>query len=113
MVEEVMPKQKWYDFETFYSCAVKAETFFDKHTGQYPSNTMSVGWAFDGFASLYEVTHNPADLAAAEAVADYSIFYQAVWAPPYIVTAYPFGGFSSQNSDAEWLDQRSQSFPRI
>jgi len=110
MLEEVMPREKWYDFETFYSCAIKPETFFDKYTGQYPANTMSVYWAIDGFASLYEATQDQTWLDAAEACADYSIFYQAVWAPHYIITAYPFGGFSSQNSDDEWLDQRSNRF---
>jgi hypothetical protein len=110
MTKEVMPRQKWYDFETFYSCAVKPETFFDARTGQYPANTMAVLWALNGFASLYDVTRNKEYLTSGEAVADYSIFYQAVWAPHYIVTAYPFGGFSSQNSDAEWLDQRSHRF---
>ena len=110
MISEVMPHQKWYDFETFYSCAVKAETFYDHRTGQYPANNMSTSWALEGFASLYEVTQKKEYLVAAEAAADYSLFYQAVWAPNYIVTAYPFGGFSSQNSDAEWLDQRSHRF---
>ena len=110
MVKEVMPHQKWYDFETFYSCAVKAESFYDSRTNQYPANNMSTSWALEGFASLYEVTQKKEYLAAAEASADYSLFYQAVWAPNYIVTAYPFGGFSSQNSDAEWLDQRSHRF---
>jgi len=110
MMEEVMPHQKWYDFETFYSCAVKAETFFDTRTGQYPANNMSMSWALEGFASLYEVTMNQTYLKSAQAIADYSIFYQAIWAPHYIITAYPFGGFSSQNSDAEWLDQRSHRF---
>jgi hypothetical protein len=110
ITQEVLPKQKWYDFETFYSCAIKPESFFDPRTGQYPANTMSVCWAMQGFSSLYEVTHEKAYLETAEAIADYSLFYQAVWAPHYIITAYPFGGFSSQNSDAEWLDQRSHLF---
>jgi len=110
MTEEVIPHQKWYDFETFYSCAVKKETFFDERTGQYPANNMAASWALEGFASLYDVTHSPAYLKTGEAVADYSIFYQAVWAPHYIITAYPYGGFSSQNSDAEWLVQRSHRF---
>jgi hypothetical protein len=110
MIREVMPHQKWYDFETFYSCAVKPETFYDARTGQYPANNMSTSWALEGFASLYEATQNKEYLSAAEAAADYSLFYQAIWSPPYIYTAYPFGGFSSQNSDAEWLDQRSHRF---
>jgi hypothetical protein len=110
MTEKILPRQKWYDFETFYSCAVKPESFFDYRTGQYPANTMSVFWAIEGFTSLYEVTGHQEYLKTAEAIADYSIFYQAVWAPDYIITAYPYGGFSSQNSDAEWLDQRSHLF---
>jgi hypothetical protein len=110
MIADVMPREKWYDFETFYSCAIKPETFFDPYTGQYPANTMSVYWAIDGFASLYEAEQDKTWLDAAEACADYSIFYQAVWAPHFIITAYPFGGFSSQNSDGEWLDQRSNRF---
>jgi len=110
ITDEVLPLQKWYDFETFYSCAVKKETFFDERTGQFPANNMAISWALEGFASLYDITNNPAYLKSAESIADYSIFYQAVWAPHYITTAYPFGGFSSQNSDAEWLDQRSHRF---
>ena len=110
LTAEVLPMQKWYDFETFYSCAVKAETFFDECTGQFPANNMSVSWAMEGFASLFDITQNKTYLKSAEAIADYSIFYQAVWAPNYIITAYPFGGYSSQNSDAEWLDQRSNRF---
>jgi hypothetical protein len=110
MTEQVIPHQKWYDFETFYSCASKPETFYDPRTGQYPANNMSVSWALEGFASLYNATSKDEYLKTAEAAADYSIFYQAVWAPHYIITAYPFGGFSSQNSDAEWLDQRSHRF---
>jgi hypothetical protein len=105
MMKEVMPHQKWYDFETFYSCSVKPETFFDAFTGQWPANSLSVGWAIDGFSSLYEVSHHKDYLSAAVAIADYSLFYQAVWAPNYIVTAYPFGGFSSQKPmDWQGLD---------
>ena len=49
-------------------------------------------------------------LDAAEAVADFSGLFQAVWAPEYIITAYPFGGLSSQLGDSEWLDQRAHRF---
>ena len=30
---EVLPGQRWTDFEAHYSCAVKPETFFDERTG--------------------------------------------------------------------------------
>ena len=113
LIDDVMPQQKWVDFEALYSCAVKAETFFDPRTGQPPRNAMSMSWALQGFVSLYEVTGESHYLEAAEAVADYASLLQTVWAPHYIITAYPFGGFSSQIGDAEWLDQRDHRFAGI
>jgi len=113
LLDEVLPTQRWVDFEALYSCAVKAETFYDERTGQPPRNAMAMSWALQGFVSLYEVTHKHEYLDAAEAVADYAGLLQTVWAPHYIITAYPFGGFSSQIGDAEWLDQRDHRFAGI
>ncbi len=110
LLDEVMPHQRWADFEAYYSCAVKPETYFDARTGQWPCNTMSTSWALQGFLSLYEATQDKQYLDAAEAVADFASLFQAVWVPNYVVTAYPFGGLSSQLGDAEWLDQRAHRF---
>ena len=110
MTGQVMPHQRWVDFEALYSCARKPETFFDVRTGQGPCNIMSISWALQGFLSLYEATHESQYLDGAEAVADFASLFQAVWAPNYITTAYPFGGLSSQLGDAEWLDQRAHRF---
>lgn len=107
---EIMPHQRWYDFETFYSCSIKPENFFDPFTGQWPQCTLSMLWAIDGLAALNEATGKPKYLADAEAVADLAGFFQAVWQPHFIITAYAFGGFRSQNSDAEWLDMRQALF---
>ena len=109
----MLPTQRWVDFEALYSCAVKAETFHDERTGQPPRNAMAMSWALQGFVSMYETTGEPEYLDAAEAVADYAVLLQTVWAPHYIITAYPFGGFSSQIGDAEWLDQRDHRFAGI
>lgn len=107
LTREVMPNQKWSDFETFYSCAAKSETFLDERTGQPGRNSMSMIWALQTFTSLHETTGETVWLEHAQAVADYMSFFQTVWNPPYVITAYPFGGFSSQVGDAEWLDIRS------
>ena len=109
---EVLPGQKWHDVEAFYSCAVKPETFFEPRTGQPARSTLSMPWAIHGFASLYELTQDATYLRAGEAVADYAGFFQAVWAPHFVITAYPFGGWSSQIGDAEWLDGRQCEFAR-
>ena len=110
MKKEILPQQRWLDFETFYSCSIKPENFFDSFTGQWPQCTLSMLWAIDGLAKLNQVTRKPDYLSAAEAVADYAGFFQAVWQPHFIITAYAFGGFRSQNSDAEWLDMRQSLF---
>lgn len=110
ITREVLPMQRWADFETFYSCAAKPENVFDEHTGQFPQCTTSMMWAVHGLTALARAGGDPALAAAAEAVADYSLFYQACWQPHFINTAYAYGGFRSQNSDAEWLDMRSSSF---
>lgn len=110
LVREVLPMQRWADFETFYSCAAKPENVFDQRTGQYPQCTTSMMWAIQGLTALAGAGGDPSARDAAEAVADYSLFYQASWHPHFINTAYAYGGFRSQNSDAEWLDMRSSSF---
>lgn len=110
MIREVLPLQKWFDAEAFYGCGRKPESFYDQSTGQYPAGTQSVYWAIKGFASLYEIRPEKKFLEAVEAVADYSLFFQAVWNPHFVITAYPFGGFGVQNTDAEWLDQRNHRF---
>ena len=110
MMREILPMQKWFDTEAFYGCGNKPESFYDQFTGQYPANTQSVYWAINGFASLYEIRPDMKYLDAMEAVADYSIFFQAVWHPHFVITAYAFGGFGVQNTDAEWLDQRNHRF---
>jgi len=110
LAKEVLPHQRWYDFETFYSCSIKPEDFFDSYTGQWPQCTLSMLWATDGYTSLYEATKNPDYIHNAEAVADYAGFFQAVWQPHFMISAYAFGGFRSQNSDAEWLDMRQSLF---
>lgn len=107
---EVLPRQRWADFEAFYSCAIKPETFRDERTGQGPCNTMSMSWALQGFLALHEVTGERRYLEAAEATADFVSLFQAVWAPHFVVTAHPFGGVSSQLGDADWLDQRAHRF---
>jgi len=110
LIDEVFPKQRWADFETFYSCASKPEDVFDQHTGQYPQCTASMMWAVHGLSALAKVGGDVRSLPAAEAVADYSLFFQACWQPHFINTAYAYGGFRSQNSDAEWLDMRASAF---
>jgi hypothetical protein len=110
LIAEVLPNQRWSDFETFYSCANKPETFFDSHTGQPGRDLMAVIWALNGLTSLYEVSGDVAYLDAAVATADFGVLFQDVWQPHYVQCGYTFGGTVSQLGDGDRLDLRSHRF---
>ena len=102
----VLPNQDWKDFEVYFSCGVKPLSFHDNYTGQGPRNTLSMHWALEGFLALFEATNEEFYLEEGALVADYLALYQTTWQPHFITTAYAFGGFGVQNTDAEWLDAR-------
>jgi len=106
---EIMPRNKWYDYETFYSCSGKPEGFYDARTDQHPQNNLSIHWAAELFRQLYLAEANPRDLADGEALMDYLNLYQQVWAPHFL-TFEGFGGYGVQNTDAEWNDARQAQF---
>jgi len=110
LMKQIIPEQKWYDFETFYSCSPKPEGMFDQHTGQWPQNTLSMQWAAGAFAKLYEATAKEQYLKAGMDVLDYLSLYQIVWPINYFRVAYTYGGFGVQNTDSEHNDARQSQF---
>jgi len=105
----VLPQQKWFDFETFFSCSVKPLDFYDRYTRQYPQNTLVMHWTAAFLLTLYEVTHNKNWLSLGKRVQDYLNLYQQVWNPPFL-SIYGFGGFGVMNTDGEWNDARQSQF---
>lgn len=105
LASEVMPRQKWFDFETFFSCSKKRLGLFDENTGTYPQNTMSMYWAAEAFRLAYLVTLDEDFLASGRRVLDQLCLYQQVWSPGFL-SINAFGGFGSMNTDAEWNDAR-------
>lgn len=113
MKKEILPKQRWLDFEVYFSCGVKPMNFKDPYTGQYPRGNVSMSWAAEGFAALYRASGKKGWLDAGVQVIDYLSLYQTVWAPHYIYTAYPFGGTDTDNGDAAWLNGHQAMLPGI
>jgi len=103
--QEVLPEQKWFDYETFYSCSRKSEKFFDHHTGQHPQNTLSMLWTARMYLELWRIDGDAESLESACAVADYLALYQQVWDVSFL-RLVSFGGFAVQNTDGEWNDAR-------
>lgn len=106
---EVIPGRKWYDFETFWSCSPRLAAF-DERTRQWPANDLALIHATAAYLAAYQVTRERAYLDKGEALLDYLLLYQQSWTNPVLEgltgPAMLLGGFTTQNSDAEWSDAR-------
>ncbi len=105
VTRRVLPRQKWFDYETFLSCSPKALDFYDEYTNQYPQNNLSIMQAAKAYLYLYRLTGDSAHLRRGEYVLDYLSLFQQVWSPLHL-TPNLLGGFGTQNSDGEWSDAR-------
>lgn len=102
---EVVPREKWFDYETFFSCSRKPVDFYDTYTQQFPQNTLSMQQAAEACYALYELTGRKEYKEKGVEIIDYLCLYQQVWSPKWL-SAELFGGFGVQNTDAEWSDAR-------
>jgi hypothetical protein len=109
IINDVVPRRRWYDFETFFSCSRKPLGFFDAYTGQPPQNTLSMHQAAEACHALYSLTHKERYRREGEIILDYLSLYQQVWSPRWLSREL-FGGFGVQNTDAEWSDARQGYF---
>jgi hypothetical protein len=109
LFNEIVPRRKWFDFETFYSCARKPADFFDIYTHQYPQNTLSMHQAAEACLALFTLTGNALYKQKGEEILDYLLLYQQVWSPQWL-SCRLFGGFGVQNTDGEWSDSRQAYF---
>lgn len=112
VTSDVVPRQKWFDYETFYSCSFKRLGLFDRYTGTFPQNTMSMYWAAEMYRLLYLATGDAVYLDTGLQVLDHLCLYQQVWDPPFL-SIDAFGGFGVMNTDAEWNDARQGLFAPV
>ncbi|HLT50710.1 MAG TPA: hypothetical protein VKZ93_02070 [Arenibacter sp.] len=105
---EILPEQKWVDMEQFFSCGERPFEFDrDYWQNQVARGNLALFWAIEGYAALYRATGDPRILKLGEQCVDYATFTQACWEPHFIYTAFPFGGFTVDNTDnATLLDAR-------
>lgn len=105
ITREILPRQRWFDFETFLSCARKPFGFYDPWTAQYPQNNMSAIQAAAAYLQLFSVSKEQKYLDSGCQVLDYLLLTQQVWNNPAFSPKL-VGGFTTQNTDAEWSDAR-------
>lgn len=107
--KEVIPENKWYDFETFFSCSKKKIGMKDKFTGLYPQNNLCIYWACETFKNLYKITKKEKYLNLGTRCLDLLCLYQQIWNANFL-SFNTFGGFGVMNTDAEWNDSRQALF---
>lgn len=105
VTEQVIPRQRWFDFETFLSCARKPYDFYDTWTAQFPQNNLAEIQTVQAWLTLYKSTHKEIYLERGTQALDYLLLTQQVWNDP-LYTPKLLGGFTTQNTDAEWSDAR-------
>jgi hypothetical protein len=121
LADRVVDDQRYYDFETFFSCSPKAclqrdyrlddDAMMDPFTRQRPQNTLSMQWTAEALRAVSaRLGGNPHYMTQALKALDMMCLYQEVWPISFIKTAYVYGGFGVQNSDGEYNDARQAQF---
>jgi len=107
--KEIIPEDKWHDFEAFYSCTYYSLVDYDNFTKSNIMNNLCIYWCAEGFLGLYRITKIKKYLNIGERILAILSLFQQVWDMPYI-SYNTFGGFGSQNDDAELGDARQALF---
>ncbi|HXK60088.1 MAG TPA: hypothetical protein PLP42_09355 [Acidobacteriota bacterium] len=114
--KEVIPTRQWYDYETFWSCSPR-EAKLDERTQQWPANNLALTQTVAAYLLAYQTTGEARYLATGEALLDYLLLFQQCWTHPGLKNltskAMLLGGFTTQNSDAEWSDARQSQCGNI
>jgi hypothetical protein len=107
--KKIIPENKWFDSELYFTSCGKEGGLTDEYTGLSAQNSLSLWWATELFAALHDTTKRKDYLDIGVRLIDLLCLYQQVWNPPYL-SIYAFGGFGAMNSDAEWNDARQSMF---
>lgn len=107
--KQVAADRQWYDFETFWSCSPRFVSF-DARTRQWPANNLALIHAPLAYLLAFHQTTDRSYLEKGQRLLDYLLLYQQSWTNPVLEgltgPAMLLGGFTTQNSDAEWSDAR-------
>ncbi|HZL42884.1 MAG TPA: hypothetical protein VFD66_06355 [Verrucomicrobiae bacterium] len=114
--KEVIPRRQWYDYETFWSCSPRTP-HLDERTQQWPANDLALSQTVAAYLVAHQVTGEAHYLAKGEALMDFLLLFQQCWTNPRLEnltgSAMLLGGFTTQNSDAEWSDARQSQCGNI
>jgi hypothetical protein len=120
LLKNVVDQQRYYDFETFFSCSPKDclqrdglvddDKMMDPYTLQRPQNTLCMQWTAEALRAASELGDKDKRMEGALKALNVMALYQNVWPISYRHVAYTYGGFGVQNSDGEYNDARQSQF---
>jgi len=109
LIAHIIGKQKFEDYELYYSCSPKPLDFYDDITCMYGQNTLAIQWCAECLRVAHLVTGNERYLENGLYCLYLLSLYQQAWDSPYL-DFYTFGGFGVMNTDGEWNDARQAQF---
>jgi len=109
LIENIFPRNRWWDYETFFSCSKKDFGMRDTGTGIECMNNLCIFWTAELMRELAVATGEKKYMDYGRRAVDLMLFWQQVWDAPYI-SINTFGGFGVMNTDAEWNDARQSAF---
>jgi hypothetical protein len=109
LIRNIFPENKWWDYETFFSCSKKDFGMRDAGTGLHCMNNLCIFWTAELMRELAEAAKKKKYIEHGARALDLLILWQQVWNPPFI-SIQCFGGFGVMNTDGEWNDARQSAF---
>jgi hypothetical protein len=113
LLREIIPKGRWEDFETYWSCAPewegKKHGIKDIRSNLYSQCTFGMYWSAEALLSVYQITRKSDYIDAGERVLAELSLYQAICRPKSFAVE-TLGGFGVMNCDDEWNDARQSLF---
>jgi hypothetical protein len=116
IIREIIPKGRWEDFETYWSCSRYGSTDLVgrkvKRNDMYKQNTLSMYWTAQALYACYRLTGEKRYLSLGQRTLDEMLMSQATWQPPFMYVNV-LGGFGVMNADGEWNDSRQSLFAEL
>ncbi|MCK5130262.1 MAG: hypothetical protein KAQ68_10435 [Clostridiales bacterium] len=109
IIDNVIPQQKFEDFELYYSCSPNTIGYYDKNTCMFAQNSLALQWCTEALRVTYLATKDKKYLEWGTFCLNILCLYQQAWSNPNL-DFYSFGGFGAMNTDGEWNDARQAQF---
>ncbi|MFA7692635.1 MAG: hypothetical protein GX117_11335 [Candidatus Hydrogenedentes bacterium] len=115
VIQHIIPKGQWEDFETYWSCCRLGQDHLGKpfeRNAMFKQCSFSMFWTAEALFAAWQRTNDLNYRRWGKRTLDELSMVQQVWQPPFIHVP-ALGGFGVMNFDAEWNDARQSLFAEL